>query len=123
MIEGVFPENERIEGDGFNISYLPSSKSTIKIFSGDNGGTEETAIVFRHPELDENIYLILNGDFRADYRELVPQGLEACIKFYLSKPELHSSWSSGGDPVKLLALMVNNAIYPTMFELSQKEKK
>ena len=38
--------------------------------------------------------LILNGDFRKDYENLIDQGYDACYNFFLSKKEeFGSTWS------------------------------
>jgi len=39
-------------------------------------------------------YYILNGDWREAYRELIPKGLDACMAFFHSKPQFHSTWSN-----------------------------
>lgn len=62
-------ENFSLQGDGFFVSYNPDPDAA----DTDEG---ETAIV-----CDEG-YLILNGDFRSSYENLVPQGLDACKRFY-----------------------------------------
>lgn len=93
-------KNEVLRGEGFFISFLPSSGREVfsdfgpfgHFFSGDNDGGSETAIVV--PNGENNRYYILNGDFREAYESLVPKGKEACIAFYNQHPENHSSWST-----------------------------
>ena len=86
------PELKR-EGEDFFISYLDSSANPWlgTTFMADGGGSE-TALIQRTK--DGHNYYILNGDFRTQYEALVPRGWQACLDFYNSKPELHSSWSS-----------------------------
>lgn len=73
-------------GDGFKISYRGDARSLGTTFSGDCD--DETAI------LHDRKYYILNGDFRAEYSALIPHGYAACLAFFLSKPELRSTWSN-----------------------------
>ena len=55
----------------------------------------ETALVFRKSEgLFGKEYYILNGDFREEYKKLIPKGYKACKKFFDSMKEEHGSvWS------------------------------
>ena len=58
---------------------------------------EETALVKRSPG-KPNTFSILNGDFRKQYEQLLPQGYEACLKFYEQhKEEYGSGWSTQTD--------------------------
>lgn len=50
----------------------------------------ETAIIVG----ETGKYYILNGDWREAYRELIPEGLDACMAFFHSKPQSHSTWSN-----------------------------
>lgn len=52
----------------------------------DASGQPETALIHK-----EDFY-ILNGDFRKEYEGL--KTFKECKKFFLSKPELKSSWSN-----------------------------
>lgn len=52
-------------------------------------GEDETAIITKSPWL----CLILNGDHRKEYEQLVDQGYEACYNYFLAHPEQKSSWS------------------------------
>ncbi len=87
--------NETLQGEGFYISYNPNPSAApgMEIWSmfGDNT-KEETALCFNDKGRDK--FLVLNGDFRNQYAELVPQGLQACIDLYFANPERHSEWSS-----------------------------
>ncbi len=53
----------------------------------------ETAIVDGTDGISDR-YFILNGDFRSEYEALVPEGIEACIRFYKSHPDKWSSYSN-----------------------------
>ena len=60
---------------------------------GSDGGSAETALVIRGKK--KNKYLILNGDFRKEYEDVISKGLTACKKVYAKyKKEHNSSWSS-----------------------------
>ena len=84
--------NEVMNGKGFYISYNPNPCADISLFNSDNG-SDETALV--KPDDPDNKYRILNGDYRKEYEELVPQGFEACLNFYNErKSDLGSSWST-----------------------------
>ena len=73
---------EFIEGDGFWISFNAYT---------DCGA--ETALV---NENKKATFLILLGDYREDYRELVPKGYAKCLKKYkelLKNGAMESKWS------------------------------
>lgn len=78
--------------DGFAVSYNPDPGAMgFSCFAGDNG-SDETAIVVGGE------FFILNGDFRREYAELSDSGgLDACLHFFASKPDLVSSWSGSVD--------------------------
>lgn len=61
--------NYVLDGDGFFISYNPNPGAGISSFAADNGG-DETALCAGKKDSDIE-YRILNGDFRAEYEELV----------------------------------------------------
>lgn len=84
--------NEYIQYDGFGISYNPNPGSFISFFGSDHGGGE-TAIVVNPEGREFNEYYILNGDFRAEYKDLAKEGLNACLMFFANHPDLISSWS------------------------------
>jgi hypothetical protein len=78
--------------DNHYISYL--HKDNQREFTktwGAVDGTDETALITKVPWL----CLILNGNHRKAYEELVDQGYTACYNYFLSHPELKSSWSEG----------------------------
>jgi hypothetical protein len=83
----------------FGISFNPAPFEDFALLSGDTRDGE-TAIV------DRDAYYILNGDFRDEYAALAPQGLDACLRFFASKPELVSSWSRSTNEA-LAALSTN----------------
>lgn len=84
---GLSTGNYILKAEDFFISYNPNPGGMISSFAGDDGSVE-TAIV-----KGENYY-ILNGDFREEYEALVDEGFDVCYNFFLSKPELKSSWSN-----------------------------
>lgn len=74
-------------GDEFCVSFNPNIHALIPGWGSDDGGPE-TALVL------DGKYYILNGDYRKDYRQLIPQGKEACLAFYKAQPVAkRSSWS------------------------------
>ena len=82
--------NEVIEGSGFYISYNASP-------IGCDSPLGETALVTQ-PAHGRGEFLILNGDHRAQYALLLPQGYAACLVYYQScAPELRSRWSEDKD--------------------------
>lgn len=92
--QGGIGGNVIADFDGFQVSFLADAQmgggplalaSALRGFSGDD--ESETALIV------DGCYYILNGDFRAEYEALASQGVAACIEFFKSKPELHSSWS------------------------------
>lgn len=86
--------NHILRGDGFYISYNANPQWVTgglafvgSMFASDDG-SDETALC------RNNEFLILNGDFRADYEPLVAQGYEACRAFFEEKKASHgSSWT------------------------------
>lgn len=77
--------NYVLDGDGFYISYSPNT-SMLGPFSGDGGG-DETALC------KDGTFLVLNGDFRDDYENLM-NDYDKCLEFYESKKEeFGSSWT------------------------------
>ena len=80
--------NEVLDGEDFLISYNLRPWQGVSFFKSDTGGAE-TALV------KDNVFLILNGDYRKQYEELVPKGFEACKAFFDSQPvENVSSWTT-----------------------------
>lgn len=84
--QNPFGDNAIAKGEGFAISYNPCPAPGTP-FASDTGGPE-TAIVYGSK------YYVLNGDFREEYKALIPFGVQACINFFLDRPALHSSWSN-----------------------------
>lgn len=92
--------NEVLKGEGFAISYNPNTQAVPgmaeiqKLGELLSGGQlpaktpEETALI------KDDQFLILNGDFRKEYEELLPKGYEACKEFYESRQTLQSKWSN-----------------------------
>lgn len=71
----------------FYISFNESPCSGIPGWGSDHGG-EETALCFN------SSYLILNGDFREEYENVIDEGLDACKDVYNKHKNTHrSSWS------------------------------
>jgi hypothetical protein len=74
---------EFIEGKGFWISYNPHT-----------GCGAETALV---NESKKDRFLILLGDYREDFREVVPKGYAKCLKKFkelLENGAEKSKWSN-----------------------------
>lgn len=87
--------NIMLYGDDKESWWISYNSSSIKTFGKrssflsdlSNETDNETAIVSRHG------YHILNGDWREEYENIIDDGLEACLRFYASKPDYHSSWT------------------------------
>lgn len=93
-----------LRGDGFYISYNDAAGSKdmelhqqsviMDALLGAMLGEEverqeETALCF------DNTFLILNGDFRSEYENLIGKGLDECKKFYAKNKKIHQSvWST-----------------------------
>jgi hypothetical protein len=76
--------NYILDGDEFYISFQPAAS----LFFSDQG-QQETALC-----KDDEFY-ILNGDWRDEYQNLLPQGFDKCLEFFNFKKDKHgSSWSS-----------------------------
>lgn len=88
--------NWMLKMDGWHISYNRDTSNLGGFMVGDQ--EQETAIC-----VDGNYY-ILNGDFRQEYESLSEKGLDACITFFLTHPELKSSWSDTPKVAGQLAL-------------------
>ncbi len=93
--------NEVLDGDGFYISFNENKYNSVVLapfhtalttLTGDDRFmeiSEETALCV------DRKYYILRGDFRKEYEELVPKGLNACMKFYKkNKKKYQSVWST-----------------------------
>lgn len=82
--------NYVLSGDGFYISYNPDTSAGVLASLGPGDEPEETALCRR------GRYLVLNGDFRASYEKLVPQGYDACKQFY-DRQSAHAQSSLSSD--------------------------
>lgn len=111
--------NEVFRGDGFFVSFNPSTGTDrattvlkmldemLEILHQQHGFPEpvresgpETALIRKGLRREGGFrfeYRILRGDWRKEYRELIPQGWTACLAFYNSKKFEHGSeWSTQG---------------------------
>ena len=92
--------NVLLQGDGFFVSFRGNTQQLSQpafgmplplvdaLMQGDDKGKGETAL---H---DGKQYLILNGDFRAEYLKAAKRGLAACVAVYESHRATHrSQWS------------------------------
>jgi hypothetical protein len=91
-----------LSGKDFYISYVSTKgqpknqKAIMKMFDTllsltidkDVKRTDETALV------KGKTYLILNGDYRKQYEQLVPKGYKACKDFYTKNIKNQSIWST-----------------------------
>jgi hypothetical protein len=76
----MFGQNETFDGKGFYISYAVAG-------SGPTG--DETALVYKGK------FYILNGDWREEYKKLIPKGYKACKKLFDdNKDEYLNFWSN-----------------------------
>ena len=88
--------NEIIASDcgAFYISYNPDPCEGLLMFDTDLIGGE-TALVY--PIEKDGIgrdFYVLNGDFRKEYKEVMDNGLDACIEIYNKYKTRHiSTWS------------------------------
>lgn len=90
--------NSVLNGDGFYISYNPSTGDTAmgslltdfgNIMGGELEDGEETALV------KDGVFSILSGDWRNDYEKLVDKGYDACYKFFKTKQKKYgNNWST-----------------------------
>lgn len=91
--------NQILRGDGFYVSYASGSGLSVLGPLGGDGGSDETALVIKTNSGERNTFLVLNGDFRAEYETRVPNGVDACIAFYNEQKAMHaSSWDEGASP-------------------------
>ena len=90
-------QSHHLQGDGFYISYNADLSASVfgSLFDSDDGGPE-TALC------KDGKFHILNGDYRVQYEKLVPQGFDACKKFY-DQQSAHSD-SMWSDPDERSAL-------------------
>jgi len=86
----VVQYNSTIEGEGFYVSFNDYDTGP-ELY-----GCETTALVFGQMQA----FYILNGDHRAAYAALIPQGFDACLDFFKANIE-HANFHS--DPLPLAA--------------------
>ena len=86
-------QTQRLDGDGFFVSYNEHADSITgvevldSLFAGEQD--RETALC------REAACLILTGDFRQQYEDRIDEGWEACHRFYqVRKITNASKWSS-----------------------------
>ena len=72
FMPALTPPNTTMDGDGFIISH---NSQDIDIY-----GCETTALVIGQLQG----FLILNGDHRCAYRDLIPQGFDACLSYFMA---------------------------------------
>lgn len=78
--------NETIQADGFYVSY---NDTDYHIY-----GSDTTALVFGQMER----FLILKGDHRRQYLDLMQDGFHACLDYFKSQPA-HKMSDSVDDPI------------------------
>lgn len=94
--------NYTLRGDGFYISYIPAGTdpgpmdilaSVVWDESNSRQQAGETALCVgeTYPKL-KNAFFILVGDYRRQYEELLPKGIQACLEFYFAQPKSERSW-------------------------------
>ena len=84
------PRNKVMNGEGFHVSYLG--------YSTDYGSTTTCIVANNH-----EIFYTLNGDHRTALAELVPQGLDACMQYFLDhfdQVNFRSGWPSSSIATK-----------------------
>lgn len=92
--------NEVLLGDDFHISYNPATGAGIPLAAilsglvGAPNGLPETALCVHPDEDDKRVWYILNGDFRKEYEEAFPNGLETCLEVYRRNIQHRSDWST-----------------------------
>lgn len=96
-----------MDGEGFYISYNPDTQLSAlanpfgavqqlgEMIGLEHSGAE-TALVKEHCSKTCPVHFyILNGDFREQYKKLLPKGFEECLKFYeTQKGEHGSNWTT-----------------------------
>ena len=89
---GSLSGNQVLNGDGFYISYATGAGLAVIGLFGSDDDSDETALVVPNDAGGKDFF-ILNGDYRADYEKLTPEGLDACKAFYETHKDKVSSWS------------------------------
>lgn len=88
-------DNVIIECDDYMVSYNPKPFDGMGAFRSD-GGCDETALKMHRP--DDGGYLVLNGDFTAEYEAAFDNGWDACLAVYNKhKDKASSSWTTRDD--------------------------
>jgi hypothetical protein len=82
-----------LDGSGFRISYNPAA---IASFLDATETVEETALII-YRDTKSPLFYILNGDHREAFEPLISKGLDACLTYFNSKPDQHSSWTTPED--------------------------
>lgn len=104
--------NELLQGDGFYLSFNAAPCAELGFFQGD-GGSAETALAIENGKPDGGTaWLILNGDYRAEYLQAFPRGVEACVAVYEAhRATRRSSWSNdfGDDGREVLDWLARRA--------------
>lgn len=114
--------NEVIEGANFYISFAPGNVrpedplsvmilGLAEMLTGDmsTSAEGETALccLAAFPGVT-NAFFVLDGDYRKAYEELLPQGLDACLKFYFAQPRSsRSPFTSFVDSLEELVAKIN----------------
>ena len=80
-------DNRQADYGDFMTSFMPWHDKGM----GPETKDGETALMYNGK------YYILNGDWMLAYAELAPQGFDACLNFFMSKPQFVSSWSNYPD--------------------------
>lgn len=79
--------NDVVDGDGFYVSF---NCVDLSIY-----GCETTALVVGQMQA----FYILNGDHRAAYAPLIPEGFEACMDYFMANiDQINARSDRPGDP-------------------------
>ena len=93
--------NSTLSGDSYYISYNHGSD----LFGKES---EETALCINKD--NDQLWLILNGDFRKVYEEIFDNGVDACINIYKANIEKRSVWSTDEGSVEDNLEIIRNVI-------------
>lgn len=86
----MFVPNYTYSGDGFYVSFNDRDRHLY--------GDVTTALVSSSPDGRWTRFLVLNGDHRQAYFDLIPQGLDACVAYFEAHLDQISSYSDRTDP-------------------------
>lgn len=78
----IYAPNQTLNGDGFYVSYNNTDTSIY--------GSDTTALV----DDDLQCFLILNGDHRAEYAQLVKRGYQTCVNYFMDHLDQKSKFSA-----------------------------